>query len=123
MSAIGRLIATNSDNLSQLTGYIQTLQTKLSVILAGDEHLCDAREPSHRITTRARHGSDVQVGSAWLKIAKHGSHSGERFFSIAIDDPTFNRPLNVAAFRDRASNEWVVVWRRRGMQAEIGGTA
>jgi uncharacterized protein (DUF736 family) len=123
MSELGRLTSANPNNLSQLTGYIQTLQTRLSIILSGDERLCDAREPSHRITARARHGGDVQIGSAWLKTAKHGPRNGARFFSITIDDPSLDRPLNVAAFRDEESGEWVVVWRRRGVQAETSAAA
>lgn len=123
MSELGRLTSANPDNLSQLTGYIQTLQTRLSISLSGNEGLIDAAEPSHRITARARHGGDVQIGSAWLKTAKHGPRSGARFFSIAIDDPSLDRALNVAAFRDDEASDWVVVWRRRSMQTGMGVTA
>jgi uncharacterized protein (DUF736 family) len=123
MSELGRLSPANPNDLSQLTGYIQTLQTRLSISLSGDERLCDAREPSHRITARARHGGDVQIGSAWLKTAKHGPHKGARFFSITIDDPSLDRPLNVAAIRDDTSDDWIVIWRRRGAQAVVGAAA
>jgi uncharacterized protein (DUF736 family) len=122
MSELGKLSPTNPNDLSRLTGYIQTLQTRLPISLIGDERLCDAREPSHRITARTRHG-DVQIGSAWLKTAKHGPRKGARFFSITIDDPSLDRPLNVAAFRDETSGDWIVIWRRRGAQAVDGVAA
>jgi uncharacterized protein (DUF736 family) len=123
MSELGRLSPAKPNDLSLLTGYIQTLHTRLSISLSGDESMCDAREPSYRIYARARHGGDVQIGSAWLKTAKRGPRIGTRFFSITIDDPTLDRPLNVAAFRDDTSGDWIVIWRRRSMQSDLAAAA
>jgi uncharacterized protein (DUF736 family) len=56
----------------------------------------------------------VQIGSAWCKTAKHGPRAGERFLTLSIDFPGLSAALNIAAFRDVASGDWIVTWRRRG---------
>lgn len=119
MTEIGRLKAHSSDDLSRLYGQIQTLATRLSIRLDGNVSLCDAREPSHRIFGRIGSGPEIQVGSAWLKTAKHGPRKGERFLSLSVDYPGSSGPLNVAAFADPDSDDWVIVWRRRGVQNDV----
>jgi hypothetical protein len=79
MSEIGRLVQATPDSLSHFTGFYETLDTRLSIQIEGDPALCDAREPSHRIFARTRSRSLSQIGSAWLKTAKHGPRAGQRF--------------------------------------------
>src|SRR5262249_20350513 len=117
MSEIGSLKVATPGKLTRLTGHIETLDRRLLIRLEGDESLCDAQSPSHRVYARSRMGTDVQVGSAWLKTAKSGPRSGERFLSISIDYPGLSAPLNVAAFPDANGDEWIVAWRRRGAHA------
>ena len=114
MTDIGKLMPSEPKSLSHLTGSIETLDASLSVRLDGDEALCDARQPSHRIYARNRSGNDIQIGSAWLKTAKHGPRAGDRFLTLSIDYPGLSAALNVAAFADRDTGEWTIVWRRRG---------
>jgi uncharacterized protein (DUF736 family) len=123
MSELGRLLPSSTNDLSYLSGHIQTLDGRLAIALEGDERLCDQQRPSHRITTRVRDGSMLEIGAAWLKTARHGSQKGKRFFSIHIDHPERSAPLNVAAFLDEKTGEWIVVWRRRSVQSPTATTA
>jgi uncharacterized protein (DUF736 family) len=86
----------------------------MAVVLEGDVALCDQQRPSHRITMRARDGSYVEIGAAWLKTARNGLQRGKNFFSIQVDHPERSGPLNVAAFLDEKTGDWVITWRRRG---------
>lgn len=117
MSELGRLAPSSPGDLSYLSGHVQTLDGRISIAIEGDETLCDQQRPSHRITTRARDGSTVVVGAAWLKTARHGPEKGRRFFSIQIDYPERISALNAAAFLDEKTGDWVIVWRRRGAQS------
>src|SRR5271168_2483198 len=121
MSEIGKLVTAAPDDLSYLSGYIQTMDGRLSISLEGDPQYRDQNRPSHQITTRTRDGSTIQIGSAWLKTAKHGPEAGKSFFSIQIDHPERPAPLNVAAFQNNATGEWVIVWRRRPARAASAG--
>jgi uncharacterized protein (DUF736 family) len=114
MTEIGRLRETTPGSLAKLTGHISTMEQTFAVRLEGDESLCDTPCASYRIYARNRTGVDVQIGSAWCKTAKRGARAGERFLTLSIDFPGLPVALNVAAFRDPASGEWVVTWRRRG---------
>lgn len=43
-------------------------------------------------------GESVEIGAGWLKEIQHGDQAGRRFYSITFDDPSFDKPLNVAAW-------------------------
>lgn len=116
MTDLGRLSPSTPGETAYLTGQIQTLDGRLAIALDGDETLCDQKRPSHRITTKARDGTSVDIGAAWLKTATHGPQKGKRFFSIQIDHPERTSPLNVAAFLDEETGDWIILWRRRGLQ-------
>jgi uncharacterized protein (DUF736 family) len=88
---------------------------RLPIALRGDETLCDQPRPSHRIATRARDGSMIDTGAAWLKTTRHGPQKGKQFLSIQIDNPERAAAMNVAAFPDEKTGEWVIVWRRRSV--------
>lgn len=120
MTQVGYLNAVDAGNLARMTGHIQTLDMSIAVRLEGDETLCDNRSPSHRIFTRTRTGADLQVGSAWLKTVKRGTHSGERFLTLTIDFPGLSTPLNVAAFHEPSTGKWTITWRRRGVASPLG---
>lgn len=114
MTEIGRLKLVKPDSLAAMTGHIQTLDRRLALRLVGDESRCDSKSPSHRIYARPPMGTEVKVGAAWMKTAKAGPRAGERFLTLSIDYPGLGSALNVAAFSDQASGEWIVLWRRRG---------
>ena len=123
MSELGRLVSSSPDDLSYLSGHIQTLDGRWAIAMEGDEAYRDQKRPSHRISTRARDGSTIEIGAAWLKTAQHGPQKGKRFFSIQIDHPERRAALNVAAFFDEKTGEWVIAWRRRGTQSASAATA
>ena len=112
MSELGKLVPSEKDDLTSLSGHIQTLWRRLIVSIEGDPSLCDQQRPSHRIIMRASDGSNVEIGAAWLKTAQSGPERGRRFFSIQISHPELPQ-LNVAAFLDDKTGDWIVVWRRR----------
>ena len=116
MTQIGKLTPTHPDGLAELTGHIDTMDASYPVRVIGDDGLYDGQRPSHRIYSRSRAGRDVEIGQAWLKTAARGPQAGERFFSLTIDYPGIPAPLNVAAFKDSSSGDWIVTWRRRGAQ-------
>ena len=123
MTELGKLKATHPGGLAELTGYIETVEMRYVVRIIGDETLYDGRKPSHRIYSRTRSGTEVEIGQAWLKKAKRGPTPGRYFFSITIDHPGVSRPLNVSAFYDAEADEWRVVWRRRGPHSEAQDAA
>lgn len=116
MTELGRMRPTPPELQARFVGQLHTMQQTYSIRLEGDELLCDSRSPSHRVYARNRMGDDVQIGSAWLKTAKHGPRAGERFLTFSIDFPELPSALNVAAFRDPAQGDWVITWRRRGVR-------
>lgn len=113
MSEIGRLSPIDANSLSRFVGTICTLDKRYSVRVDGDEALADGRAPSHRIYARGGAGQEIEIGSAWLKFAKHGQNVGKPFVSITIDYPGLAAPLNVAAFPAPDGKDWIVAWRRR----------
>jgi uncharacterized protein (DUF736 family) len=52
----------------------------------------------------------VEIGAAWLKKRKDGS--GEAFLTITLDDPSFDRPINIAAFPEKDGG-YQISWRRQ----------
>lgn len=123
MTEIGRLKSAKPGSLATMAGYVQTLDSRLALRLTGDESRCDSKSPSHRIYARTRTGTEVEVGAAWMKTAKAGPRAGERFLTLSIDYPGLASALNVAAFSDQASGEWIVLWRRRGDHRAEGAGA
>jgi uncharacterized protein (DUF736 family) len=116
MAQIGKLTPTHRNGLAEFLGHIDTMDASYPVRVIGDDGLYDGQRPSHRIYSRSRAGRDVEIGQGWLKTATRGPQAGERFLSLTIDYPGFPEPLNVAAFKDRASDDWIITWRRRGGQ-------
>lgn len=78
MATLGKLMPGTPDDLSYLTGYIQTSDGKIPIEM--DPTIHDQNRPSHCITTRTRDGSRMEIGSAWLKTARHGPRAGQLFF-------------------------------------------
>lgn len=86
----------------------------------------DANRPTHAVALKARHGDFVEVGSAWKKIGQRGNLAGKPFYSISIDDPDLDKPINIFAYpnphgpreKDGAVPYELVWHRERGAGAE-----
>lgn len=64
-------------------------------------------KPSHEV-----YSGSVKIGAAWEKSTKA---SGEIFYSLTLDDPSFACSLNLAAFPSREDGEagcYNLVWSR-----------
>ena len=55
--------------------------------------------PTHGIFAWNKSGAEVPIGSAWLKTMSKPGREGEKFLSLTLTDPSFGKPLNVAAFK------------------------
>ena len=115
MSIIGKLHEINNS----LVGYINTLQIRVNIRLVENTNRSNPNSPDKVIFGKAESGHESQIGAAWLKKSKEG----KEFYSIAIDDPSFPTPLNVAAFFNEDTQEWVIQHRRRKGSAVIASNA
>lgn len=75
--------------------------------------------PSHDVYAAMPGGQLSLCGAAWTKtVQKDGPTKGKKFFSITIDDPSFQTSLNLTAFPARDDkgamipNEFSVFWER-----------
>lgn len=83
----------------------------------------DSNSPSHIVHLKGPNGA-FEAGAAWQKKVMDGPNRGAIFYSFAVDDPSFEKPLNLTAFvlikaKDKDDfTEFEVVWRRpRAQQA------
>lgn len=54
----------------------------------------------------------LKIGAAWHRHYERGGVSGE-MISLTFDDPSFDAPLHVTAFRGDDEFRWPITWRRR----------
>lgn len=128
MAQIGQL-NTNLDELGRIvaTGSFRTIKLALKIKLIPNGHDAEDRRPTH--TVYAVFGEEhVNVGVAWCRRISRGPNDGSPMFSIIIDDPSFDAPLNLSAFptaeRDHpAGSVYEIVWRRRRGQNSIPSLA
>ena len=113
MLVIGSLREIEDKGYRQIYGEIHTLQIDLQFRLASRAEQTSDNSPDYSIVAKNKTGRDVDVGSAWRKTIRTGGRAGEEFLSLTIDDPSFESPLNVAAFKNGRPGEWDVGWRRR----------
>ena len=69
--------------------------------------------PAYRVIAISDAGVEVDIGAVWVKSMKKPGREGEEFLSLALDDPSFPKRLNVAAFKDPVTGEWNIMFRRR----------
>jgi uncharacterized protein (DUF736 family) len=71
----------------------------------------DPRQPQFVVEYAPRRDGDFyEVGAAWIKPLRQ---SDGEFLSITIDAPTFDKPLNLAAFPpDEKGQPWRLQWSR-----------
>jgi uncharacterized protein (DUF736 family) len=113
MSKIGMIEERQNANGLVLAGSIQTMELSFNFFLEAAAASDNPSAPSHRICAWSKSGEAVPVGSAWTKQITKPGREGETFFTLTFDDPSFDRPLNVAAFKNAQSGNWDVMFRRR----------
>lgn len=100
------------DGQGGLIGTIETLETSINVHLRPHQGRTP-EAPVFEVFAKAKNGNHVRVGAAWEKTTKE---SGEVFYTMTLDDPSFSVPLNVTAFKGSAYGTYDVVWRRPRQQ-------
>jgi uncharacterized protein (DUF736 family) len=90
----------------------RTLGLRLMMRRNGRHKANDANSPKYELFSIEKHG-EVAIGMAWEKTPRDG---GAPFLSIAIDDPSFDAPLNVSAFGD--GDGFNIVWQRPKLRPE-----
>ena len=118
MSKIGELEEALNDGEKELWGHIRTLTRDLTIRLAKNKDARSNNSPEWNIFAKNKSGQDVQIGSAWRKLPKSRGLAGEEFLSLTIDDPSFEGPMNVAAFTEDGGKRWDIMWRRRQDRSE-----
>jgi uncharacterized protein (DUF736 family) len=88
----------------KLTGRLRTLKVEASITVEKIEGPRRDNDPSHRVLSNG-----VELGAAWTKHRDNGPD----FLSITIDDPSFDAPMNIAAFPvDGQPGEFDIVFNR-----------
>jgi uncharacterized protein (DUF736 family) len=118
MTTIGQLSEIKHGTRLGFAGQIRTLQMSIRFQMLENQSRNSAEAPDYVIVAKNRDGSDVKIGAAWKKQSKAQATAGEEFLSITIDDPSLEKPLNVAAFRKTEGN-WDITWRRRQIQIAV----
>ena len=117
MSKIGNLKSKTVNGRDVYSGSICTLEHSIIITMRPISGKASDNAPSHEISTMNKDGIETEIGAAWEKQFSRGTNPGEKFFSITIDDPSFNRPLNVAAFKNGQTGDWDIMYRRRQERA------
>lgn len=112
MSKIGFLKSVYQGNREELHGEIITLQIQLKIKLVPNNLRSSESAPDYIVCAVGYSGQDIQVGAAWKKEKTQIGDANFEFLSITIDDPSLPSALNVAAFKNDAS-EWDITFRRR----------
>lgn len=112
MSEVGYLKPEMDGGEEVLIGQIRTLELAVDLSLRPTGEGLRSRRPSHLIFAKSAQGRLTQIGSAWTKEMNAADRTGEKFLSLTLDDPSFARPLNVAAFKDAETGNYTITWRR-----------
>lgn len=96
-----------------------TMRVNFELERMNDYDPAKPNQPTHQIYLVAMGGGLVPGGAVWTKQVETGANKGMRFFSMSFDDPSFDKPLNLTAFRlgnvppdKNQPVEYEVVWRR-----------
>lgn len=113
MSEIGKFRSTNSvDILAELIGTVRTLNFIGRLAITRDASPGSPNAPTHRVFLIAEDAQRIEVGAAWAQKIKRGVREGEDFFSVTIDDPSWQQSLSFSVFRSDEAT-WIATWRRR----------
>ena len=111
MSKIGSLIEVENEGEIEFDGQIRTLAHDFDFRMIGNPDQNGMGSPDYLILTKVSSGHEVPIGAAWRRKPKR--YGENDFLSITFDDPSFEKPLNVAAFVQPDGRNWVITWRRR----------
>ena len=89
---------------SALVARLKFLKLDLPLVLEPTGKTGD--QPAYEITS-----GGVKIGAAWEKTDRNGVV----FYSMTMDDPSFDAPLNVSAFQ-QPGGHYEIVWRRPRQQ-------
>jgi uncharacterized protein (DUF736 family) len=113
MSVIGHLRSRSTNAGEILEGDLSTLLHTLRIRLEYLPKTDKPTAPAYRVVAWNNAGIEVVVGRAWLKTMNKTGREGEEFITITLDDPSFPKPLNVAAFKNSDTGNWDIAFRRR----------
>lgn len=71
----------------------------------------DPKQPSH--TVYAVVGErNIDIGSMWRNTVTQGPHTGQKYYSMELDDPSFQRELKLSTWPTGEADEWRLFWSR-----------
>lgn len=86
-------------------GKLFTLSCKCNLRIVPVETRASPNAPDYRVFS-----GPTELGAAWKKVAES---TGNDYLSVAIDDPSFQVPLNAALVATEADpDRFVLVWTR-----------
>ncbi|MGD0564166.1 MAG: DUF736 domain-containing protein [Roseiarcus sp.] len=89
---------------NEFQGAIVTMsvQTK-GVRIVPETNRANDNAPSHRVFV-----GRAEIGAAWSKR----SNEGRDYFSVKLDDPSFNAPIYANLFNDEDGESYTLIWSR-----------
>lgn len=99
-----------------IKGKITTLQHSFNLKLDPNTSPKGEDSPTHIIRAINSCGDVFQIGSAWERKITKGEKINQNMYSLAIDDPALESPLNVTAFP--APEGYHIVWERQNKVAK-----
>ena len=110
---IGQLEKVQNDGIEEYWGFIKTLALNLSIKLVQNKKSGGGlNSPDFIILGKSLNGNEAEIGSAWLKTPNDRLSKIEEFISITIDDISFEKSINVAAFFDKETKKYNISWNR-----------
>jgi uncharacterized protein (DUF736 family) len=112
----------NGRNGSVLVGRIDTLAVSMTIGLR-DVNNPKPTAPKYEIMAKTKAGAWVRVGALFEQESRA---TGETFYQGQIEDPSMDRPLSVALFRndlEDGTEAWNVAWSRRRPRQDLGSAS
>lgn len=94
-----------------LKGKITTLEHSFNLKLDPNTTQKSDDSPTHIVRAVNRCGDVFQVGSAWERKITKGDKINQNMYSLSIDDPALESPLNCTAFP--TLDGYNIVWERQ----------
>jgi uncharacterized protein (DUF736 family) len=116
---IGLLIRKRHETDIKFYGTLKTIKHTITdfELYANPRKTADKpNQPDYVIYLPSEHGSPILIGAAWHREFSRDGVPGE-MISLTFDDPSFDAPLHVTAFRGDDENRWPITWRRERSKA------
>ncbi|MCR9243305.1 MAG: DUF736 domain-containing protein [Rhodobiaceae bacterium] len=94
---IGRFIPKENGDFE---GWVETMSRNFELLMQPEE--------GTRVAFRIYKGM-CEVGQAFEKCS---NETGKTFYSVRLDDPFWEKPLNCLLFEDRSNGGWNLVFKR-----------